>query len=81
MYAFQCGNVGIFFKNHVITKSCLYIVKSNNGLEPLVELIKDHSNHENKELMAAVTGKEEMLVTGLKRIGLLILSVKEVLCI
>ena len=31
-------------------------VKSNNGLQPLVELIKDHSNHENKELMAAVTG-------------------------
>ncbi|XP_023341977.1 armadillo repeat-containing protein 4 [Eurytemora carolleeae] len=32
------------------------LVKSNNGLQPLVELIKDHSNHENKELMAAVTG-------------------------
>ncbi len=32
------------------------LVKSNGGLEPLVELIKDHSNHENKELMAAVTG-------------------------
>ena len=31
-------------------------VKSNNGLQPLVELIKDHSNHDNKELMAAVTG-------------------------
>lgn len=32
------------------------LVKSNGGLEPLVELIKDHTNHENKELMAAVTG-------------------------
>jgi hypothetical protein len=32
------------------------LVKSNGGLEPLVELIKDHANHENKELMAAVTG-------------------------
>jgi len=33
-------------------------VKSNGGLEPLVELIKDHANHENKELMAAVTGTD-----------------------
>ena len=31
-------------------------VKSNGGLEPLVALIKDANNHDNKELMAAVTG-------------------------
>ncbi len=35
-------------------------MKSNGGLEPLVELIKDHANHENKELMAAVTGIEKI---------------------
>ena len=36
----------------------IYIsVKSNGGLEPLVELIKNKDNHDNKELMAAVTGK------------------------
>jgi hypothetical protein len=35
-------------------------VKSNGGLEPLVELIKDHANHENKELMAAVTGARKL---------------------
>ncbi len=37
----------------------IYIsVKSNGGLEPLVELIKNKDNHDNKELMAAVTGTE-----------------------
>ncbi len=39
-------------------------MKSNGGLEPLVELIKDHANHENKELMAAVTGIETGNLTG-----------------
>ena len=33
-------------------------MKSNGGLEPLVELIKDKDNHRNKELMAAVTGDQ-----------------------
>ena len=32
-------------------------MKSNGGLEPLVALIKDFNNHDNKELMAAVTGR------------------------
>lgn len=32
------------------------LVKTNGGLEPLVALIKNNENHDNKELMAAVTG-------------------------